>query len=102
MQILVNACEQHTDGTTTRDPEIGCCWDADRLNLWRVGIRPSSRYLSTGTAPGLKEASADLVYSEGPQWADLDDLVVSRVSDSDIPPFRRAARERETLRATPK
>lgn len=26
---------------------IGACWDADRLDLGRVGIRPDARYMST-------------------------------------------------------
>ena len=26
------------------------CWDADRLNLWRVGVRRGSRWLSTEAA----------------------------------------------------
>jgi hypothetical protein len=32
------------------DPTIGACWDADRLNLWRLGRRPDDRLLSTDTA----------------------------------------------------
>jgi uncharacterized protein len=29
------------------DLNIGICWDADRCNLWRVGIVPDRRYFST-------------------------------------------------------
>jgi len=29
---------------------VGACWDADRFNLWRVGIEPDPRYLSTPAA----------------------------------------------------
>lgn len=28
---------------------VGCCWDADRLDLLRLGIRPSGRYMSTNS-----------------------------------------------------
>lgn len=28
-------------------PAPQACWDADRLDLWRVGIQPQLRYLST-------------------------------------------------------
>lgn len=40
----------HVDGDTSQDPDIGCCWDADRLDLPRVGIRIRRRYLSTAPA----------------------------------------------------
>jgi uncharacterized protein len=38
MGILVFACEEHTDIRETSDPTTGACWDADRLNLPRVGV----------------------------------------------------------------
>jgi uncharacterized protein len=50
MHLLGFACEEHTEGGVGRDPTVGVCWDADRLNLWRVGIRPDPRLLSTGAA----------------------------------------------------
>jgi uncharacterized protein len=50
LEILVTACELHTEAERTDDPTLGVCWDSDRLNLWRVGIRPSFRYLSTAPA----------------------------------------------------
>lgn len=55
LATLVDACTRHDQGDTTTDPTIGACWDADRLNLWRVGIRPDPRLLSTSSAPGLIE-----------------------------------------------
>lgn len=50
LDVLAEACRTHTDGTTTADPTIGTCWDADRLDLLRVGIRPDPRYLATEAA----------------------------------------------------
>lgn len=50
MELLIEACARHTDGETTDDPTIGVCWDADRLDLPRVGIRPKARMLSTAAA----------------------------------------------------
>jgi uncharacterized protein len=47
------ASRLHTDGTTTGDPTIGACWDADRLDLGRIGIEPDSRLLSTDPGRGL-------------------------------------------------
>jgi hypothetical protein len=37
-------------GGTTSDPTIGACWDADRLDLWRLGRRPDPMLLSTPAA----------------------------------------------------
>lgn len=50
MDLLAFACEEHTNGGLTEDPTIGVCWDADRLNLWRVGFEPDPRFLSTQAA----------------------------------------------------
>ncbi len=50
MDLLALACEQHSDGHTDGDITVQTCWDADRLDLGRVGIRPSSRYLCTEVA----------------------------------------------------
>jgi uncharacterized protein len=50
LDTLVTACDLHTEAERTDDPTLGVCWDSDRLNLWRVGIQPSLRYLSTAPA----------------------------------------------------
>jgi uncharacterized protein len=50
MDVLGFACEEHTNGGVGSNPTAGVCWDADRLNLWRVGIKPDPRLLSTGAA----------------------------------------------------
>jgi uncharacterized protein len=55
-ELLRYACVHHTDGTTSTDPTIGCCWDADRLDLGRVGIEPAARYLSTAAAKAMLKA----------------------------------------------
>ena len=47
MKLLVRACEGHEKGKTSSDATIGTCWDADRLDLPRVGITPWSKYMST-------------------------------------------------------
>lgn len=40
------ACEAHADGKTTANRTLGVCWDADRLGLWRIGVRPDPQGLS--------------------------------------------------------
>lgn len=44
---LCFAMRLHDKGLTTEDATIGACWDADRLDLPRVGKQPDARYLST-------------------------------------------------------
>ena len=48
--LLYEACLLHTDGHTTGDPTMLACWDADRLDLGRVGITPRSELLCTDAA----------------------------------------------------
>jgi uncharacterized protein len=46
-ELLHYACQWHTHGKLSKDPTIGTCWDADRLDLGRVGMRPTPRFMST-------------------------------------------------------
>jgi uncharacterized protein len=48
--LLRFACERHTEGFTEADVTIQTCWDADRLDLGRVGIRPERHRLCTPAA----------------------------------------------------
>ncbi|WP_371060962.1 hypothetical protein [Rhodosalinus sp. 5P4] len=50
MELLTEACRLHSDGLTAGDLTVRVCWDADRLDLGRVGLRPSARYLCTDHA----------------------------------------------------
>ncbi len=52
--LLEQAIRYHTAGHTSDDPTIGTCWDADRLDLGRVGKRPDEKYMST--EPGKRRA----------------------------------------------
>jgi uncharacterized protein len=47
---LVYACRYHSDGLTEADITVQTCWDADRLDLGRVGVRPAAEYLCTDAA----------------------------------------------------
>lgn len=46
-ELLHYACKWHTHGKVSTDPTIGACWDADRLDLTRIGIEPKPRLMST-------------------------------------------------------
>lgn len=49
-ELLIQACDQHTGGKDHPDLTVLTCWDADRLDLMRVGIRPNPKYLCTEAA----------------------------------------------------
>ena len=44
---LFYALQHHNDGITSDDATVGTCWDADRLDLPRVGVNPTARLMST-------------------------------------------------------
>jgi uncharacterized protein len=50
LDLLIRACAGHSDGRTVEDITVQVCWDADRLDLGRVGIVPQPRYLCTDAA----------------------------------------------------
>lgn len=52
-ECLYEACRLHTEGLTTGDVTLLACWDADRLDLGRVGIKPHPRRLGTDAAREL-------------------------------------------------
>lgn len=49
------ACSSHTFGRQSNCPTIATCWDADRLDIGRVGIIPDSKYLITKEAKRIAD-----------------------------------------------
>lgn len=49
-EVLCEAMRRHSDGGTDGDVALRACWDADRLDLGRVGIRPDPARLCTSEA----------------------------------------------------
>ena len=49
-ELLIEACEYHSDGYIEGDITVQTCWDSDRLDLGRVGIYPSPERLCTEVA----------------------------------------------------
>ncbi|MEM9415835.1 MAG: HD domain-containing protein [Planctomycetota bacterium] len=47
LDLLIEACRHHTDGSTSEEPTLAACWDADRLDLPRVCIYPRPEFLSS-------------------------------------------------------
>ena len=48
--LLEYACEHHTSGLTLAHVTIQTCWDADRLDLGRIGVKPDPKFLCTEIA----------------------------------------------------
>lgn len=60
MRLLVLACEGHEMGFSSQDPTVGTCWDADRLDLDRVGLEVRPETLSTQPGRELARLPLDL------------------------------------------
>ena len=56
LDALCEAIEHHSDGKVKEDATIQTCWDADRLDLGRVGIMPSPDFLSNEAVKHIDEA----------------------------------------------
>ncbi len=50
LDLLAWACEHHTDREADDDVTVQACWEADRLDLWRVGYEPSAPWLRSAAA----------------------------------------------------
>ncbi len=73
MELLKLACRGHSDGLIEcedlrqwplEQSTVLTCWDADRLDLGRVGIRPLARYLCTEAA--RQQSVIDAAYRIAP------------------------------------
>lgn len=51
--LLFEACRLHTNGLTAGETTLQACWDADRLDLGRVGVTPRRDRLCTDAARTL-------------------------------------------------
>ena len=58
-ELLYEACRLHTEGLTDGDPTLQACWDADRLDLGRVGIMPARKRLCTDAGRELLDWAHD-------------------------------------------
>ena len=59
--LLFVACAGHMDHPTDDDPTVQTCWDADRLDLGRVGMKIDPLWLGEATV----DEHADIM-----EWAD--------------------------------
>jgi uncharacterized protein len=66
LELLQHACAEHAEGFVSPDPTVGACWDADRLDLPRVGITPIPSLLSTARARAGRDP-----FLRTPDWTAL-------------------------------
>lgn len=63
---LTFACQYHSNSKIkSNDITIQTCWDADRLDLWRVGAIPDPSLLNTAIAKQEKAIEFSLKLSRG-------------------------------------
>lgn len=53
VRVLCDAIAGHNRGEVSTDATIGMCWDADRMDLPRVGIVPNAKLFSLPETKGL-------------------------------------------------
>lgn len=46
-ELFFEAVVEHSNSHTTTNPTIAVCWDADRLDLHRMGVWPDTHFMST-------------------------------------------------------
>jgi len=61
LKMLERACKGHTYGRKTACPTVATCWDADRLDIGRVGITPDSNYLFSDEAKRIADENDFIV-----------------------------------------
>jgi uncharacterized protein len=50
LELLTIACRWHSHGSVLDDVTVSTCWDADRLDLERIGIKPDPERLCAEAA----------------------------------------------------
>jgi len=75
-EFLTQAMEGHTGGVNHPSLIVETCWDADRLDIGRVGNEPYPQYLCTAAAKNKKLIAAALARSNA--WLEQQDRAQSK------------------------
>lgn len=72
-QSIELAMSIHNSGATATSPTVAACLDADRLTLYRVGIVPNTKLLSTEVAkePDFLKLGLAIVESDDCTWEEI-------------------------------
>lgn len=69
---LDDALRAHARGAVSEDPTIALCWDADRLDIGRVGYALDPALFSTATGRALTAGADPRPWAQGPpDWHEL-------------------------------
>ena len=72
LDLLNTACRDHSGGLTTDEPTIGSCWDADRLDLVRLGRAIDNDAMSTAPGRSLElQDRARRLLTAAPDWPEI-------------------------------
>lgn len=71
------ACEGHTSVLHHEDIDIATCWDADRLDLYRVGVKPDPEYLNTEFAKN----AINISHATARSWFNREEWVIDLFND---------------------
>ena len=69
---LIDACRYHSVGRIDRDVTIQTCWDADRLDIGRVGVTPKPSFLGSSLARDMN--FIELAYMRSKKRFTLEDF----------------------------
>lgn len=78
---LITACRLHTSTPRTDDPTINACFDADRLDLWRVSMTPDPAQMASPRGRMLAERFDELrfVFMSTPRMRDTVAIDIRRI-----------------------
>lgn len=65
---LKTACRYHTTKARTNDMTVNVCFDADRLDLLRVGILPDPKKMATPQGAAFAEHYNDFIRQREERW----------------------------------
>lgn len=71
------ACEGHTHIMHHDDIDVASCWDADRLDLYRVGVKPDPDRLNSNYSKDSSNISEAMKHS----WSKREDWVIDLIYD---------------------
>jgi uncharacterized protein len=60
VDMLCRACSGHTHGRKCHDSPVCTCWDADRLDIGRIGVKPNSKYLFNDEAKRIADEQDEM------------------------------------------
>lgn len=84
MEKLVQACMGHTHEHLVSCTTVQTCWDADRLDLARVGIIPDPYYLGTELAKNPQMIAQAIARSRGQPTKYQNILAACAESDTNV------------------